>query len=196
MQVVNLSGCPQITTAGLQQFVRKSGVDGDHFISRQLQPILTFDAVQHVDISKCHRLDIGAAIQCFSKLFPYLRVLRAAYLLNFKAKMLYQLVNKCPLVCEIDLTEEISPLIPLEAHVMSLNPETNSSSRLINDIDSVQGGSMVLISPYHSGYSSSNITKLTLEGRSDVFGKFTFSSCLGLGFSASPAKKQLFADII
>ena len=70
--------------------------------------MLSFELIQEVDISKCSRLHPEAAITCFSKSFPSIRTLKAAYLLNFKATTLHQLVQKCPLLCEFDFTIDSS----------------------------------------------------------------------------------------
>ncbi|XVF07718.1 hypothetical protein REPUB_Repub06bG0163800 [Reevesia pubescens] len=183
---VYLSGCPQITSmilllsllpnthsAGLvlRKTIQESAsnleqTDGSKCqISQGLLPTLSFEAVQEVDISGCLKLHLEHAIECFSKSFPSLRKVKAAYLLNFKTTTLYRLVQKCSLVSEVDITVDISPLISSQVPVIS------SSSAVIPvapNTPYIVGDSSSMTSLYHLGPSLSNITKLTLEGRSDV----------------------------
>lgn len=189
VQKVNLSGCPQITLATLLLSVlplsysmdptlRKSikqlsiGLDcqerDQSSIPQGLLPMLSFEAVQEIDISKCPRLHLEAAITCISKSFPSLRTLKAAYLLNFKTTALPQLVHECPLLREVDLTMDITPLIPAQVSVVSsslaITPPLSNKSLSVGD-DPAD-----VISLKKSGLSLPNITKLTLEGRSDICG--------------------------
>ncbi|KAF3956764.1 hypothetical protein CMV_018147 [Castanea mollissima] len=183
---VNLSGCPQITLAILLLSLLPSSYSIDptlrksvkHFtmnfgrlereqcpISQGL-PMLSFESVQEVDISKCPRLHLEAAITCFSKSFPSIRTLKAAYLLNFKTTSLHQLVQKCPLLCEVDLTIDISPLLPARVSVVSSSAAI--APLLSNKSVSVREHPGDVSSLKKSGQLLSNITKLTLEGRTDL----------------------------
>lgn len=182
MQKVNLSGCPQMTSAILLLSV----LDSLHCLdptSRKIfecldkdqsrsplgfLPILSFEAVQEVNICKCHALHLESAVECFSKSFPSLRTIKAAYHLDFKTLNLHKLVQKCPMLCEVDLTVDPSPVIPTKVSVVS------SSSALMPLVlnKSIAGdSSLYATSVYHSGPSPSKITKLTLEGRSDMCGE-------------------------
>ncbi|XP_042941637.1 BTB/POZ domain-containing protein FBL11 isoform X7 [Carya illinoinensis] len=184
---VNLSGCPQITLATLLLSVLPVSYSMDPTLRKSIKqlliglerherdqspipqgllPMLSFEAVQEIDISKCPRLHLEAFITCISKSFPSLRTLKAAYLLNFKTTALHQLVHRCPLLREVDLTMDISPLIPAQVSVGSSSlaitpPLSNKSLSVGNDPADV-------ISLKKSGMSLPNITKLTLEGRSDI----------------------------
>lgn len=112
-------------------------------LSHRTLPILSFESVKEIDISKCQRLDYKVVIKCFSKSFPSLRKLRAAYLLNIKVSTMLELLHNFRELTEIDLTVDITPIIPVQASL------------------------------FYSGqghYSLSNITRLTLEGRSDISG--------------------------
>lgn len=191
MQKVNLSGCPQITLAimllsvlpsshsmepALRNIVKhislilESLEEGDRcHILLCLLPMSSFEAVEEVDISKCSKLHLEAAIMCFSMSFPSIRTLKAAYLLNIKTTILHQLVQKCPLLCEVDLTIDISPLIPAQVSVVSSSPAITLSPS--NKSFSVVDNLVDVISSKRSGLSLSNITKLTLEGRSDLCGE-------------------------
>lgn len=142
--------------------------DKCEFQPRLLQT-LSFEAVLEVDISKCRKLHFEGAIECFYKSFPSLRVLRAAYLLNIRTTNFLQLMQKCPQVCEIDLTVDITPLIPALVSVVSSGPVMKS---LISEgASSVKYKAVDALSFYESKPPLSNITNLTLEGRTDVYGK-------------------------
>ncbi|XP_010654061.1 BTB/POZ domain-containing protein FBL11 isoform X2 [Vitis vinifera] len=185
-QKVDISGCPQITVellllsvipcsyimdSKLRKSIEQSLINLKHLdrkqyaISPGLLPILTFEAVQDVDISKCSRLHFEAAIECFCKSFPALRTLRAAYLLNIKMTSLRQLV-KCSLLSEVDLTVDVSPVIPMQVSIIS------SSQTITPKISTtfVQSENYILDATSFSlsGSLLSNITNLTLEGRTDV----------------------------
>ncbi|XP_022767143.1 BTB/POZ domain-containing protein FBL11 isoform X9 [Durio zibethinus] len=201
---MDLSGCPQITpmilllsllpnTHSFALALRKSikeavsnleQADGSKYqISQGLLPTLSFEAVQEVDISGCLKLHLEVAIECFSKSFPCLRKVKAAYLLNFRTTTLYKLVQKCPLVSEVDITIDMNPLISSQVSVIS----STSSSPVIPLAPNrpyIVDHSFSMTYPYHLGPSLANITKLTMEGRSDVcdsdvqyFSKFCVSLC-------------------
>ncbi|XP_018839772.1 BTB/POZ domain-containing protein FBL11 isoform X2 [Juglans regia] len=184
---VNLAGCPQITLATLLLSVLPLSYSMDPTLRKSIKqilislerrerdqspipqgllPMLSFEAVQEIDISKCPRLHLEAAITCISKSFPSLRTLKAAYLLNFKTTALHQLVHKCPLLREVDLTMDISPLIPAQVSVVSSSLAITSP--LSNKSLSVGDDPADVMSLKKSGLSLPNITKLTLEGRSDI----------------------------
>ncbi|KAF4368234.1 hypothetical protein F8388_022867 [Cannabis sativa] len=178
---VNLSSCPQITSAILfmsllptlnctKSMLRNTikpllakleSLERDPFlISQGLLPMLSFEAVEEVDISKCDRLHLRAAIECFSMSFPSLKILKATYLLNFSTTTLRQLVLKCPAICEVDLAIDVSPII--------LEVPNNSLTSGLRPVD---------VSPlYKSKVSLSNIIKLTLEGRTELHGETIFFS--------------------
>ncbi|CAN1761631.1 BTB/POZ domain-containing protein FBL11 [Linum perenne] len=174
MQKVDLSGCPQITSAILllsllpylysmdptsKTRIIEYIVNLERFSKKQSQvpacllPTLSFGAVEEVDISKCPSLHLEAAIECFSMSFPSLRKIKAAYLLNFKKSTLHKLLEKCPLISEVDLTVDSTPLIPGQVSVLSSSPVISTASTIL----------------YARGLDSLyNITSLTLEGRSDI----------------------------
>lgn len=177
---MNLSSCPQITSAMLllsllpsvyhkDSELRKSVKQlliklesTDRFLSQALQgvlPMLSFKAVEEVNISKCRRLHLQASIECFSMSFPSLKILKAAHLLDFDIKDFRLLVWKCPAIHEVDLTLDTSPVIS----------EQVSNSYL------VIGDSPVDVLYFRiSRPMMSNITKLTLEGRSELSGEMHF----------------------
>lgn len=194
---MDLSNCPQITSAILllsltpasyptdpvrkeiiEQFFISSGhpIRDKYELPQKLLETFIFEAVQEVDISKCRRLFIEHAVDCLSQSFPSLRILKAAFLLNIRTTGFFQLLEKCSLVGEIDLTVDVTPLIPASVTVLSSNPamippELEKTSSL--KYQAVQ------TMPFHFHEPKpliSNVTKLTLEGRTDVSGRI-FSWC-------------------
>ncbi|XP_073222114.1 BTB/POZ domain-containing protein FBL11 isoform X2 [Cicer arietinum] len=186
---MDLSNCPQITSAILllsltpasyptdpvrkeiiEQFFISSGhpIRDKYELPQKLLETFIFEAVQEVDISKCRRLFIEHAVDCLSQSFPSLRILKAAFLLNIRTTGFFQLLEKCSLVGEIDLTVDVTPLIPASVTVLSSNPamippELEKTSSL--KYQAVQ------TMPFHFHEPKpliSNVTKLTLEGRTDV----------------------------
>ncbi|VVB02306.1 unnamed protein product [Arabis nemorensis] len=170
---LDLSGCPQVNEAilllsllpnsyfanpmwrkSLKSFVRNRDDDERNEESQRSLPVLSFETVNEVDISKCQRLDYKVAIKCFSKSFPSLRKLRAAYLLNIKVSTILKLLQIFRQLTEVDLTVDITPTISCQASVVYSSPYLAQTPI---PFDSFQGQS-----------SLSNITRLTLEGRSDI----------------------------
>lgn len=192
---MNLSGCPQITSVilllsllpnsycvdfMLRKSIRQSLINLERLSANRdqcgsgilhgLPPILSFEGVEEVDISKCPRLHLESTIEIFLKSFPSLRKLRATHLLNFKTTTLHKLMLKCPRISEVDLTIDITPLIPAQVSVISSSPVivpplTNKSCFV--------GNNFLGMASYHSQPSVSNITRLILEGRSDISGKIS-----------------------
>ncbi|XP_028079338.1 BTB/POZ domain-containing protein FBL11 isoform X3 [Camellia sinensis] len=184
---VDLSGCPQMKFAILlvsmllcshstdpmpSKVIKQFSINLEQLDKNQWQnawallPTLSFEVVEEVDISNCPGLYLEAAIECFCKSFPCLRVLKAAHSLNFRMMKLCQLVQKCPLLSEVDLTVDVSPVIPSQVSVVSSSPALTSRGSTVSlEIDAYPSGASQL---YMSKSLLSNITKLTLEGRVDV----------------------------
>lgn len=129
----------------------------DFRILWEICPKLSFEAVHEIDISDCPMLHLEIAIECFSKSFPSLKTLKATNHLEFRTTKLFQLVKRCPLLCDVDLTVDVSPVIPTRVSVLSSFGDSG-------------GSSLAASWSYISGPLPSNITKLTLEGRNDVTG--------------------------
>ncbi|OIW05110.1 hypothetical protein TanjilG_02583 [Lupinus angustifolius] len=183
---LNLFDCPQITYAvllsslipssdltdpTLKKIIENLFTNSRHrvrdrraFQQRQLQTV-TFEAVQEVDISKCQRLLIEEAVDCFCKSFPSLRVFKAAYLLNIRTMGFLQLLEKCAFICEIDLTVDITPVLPAQVTVLSSSPAVIPP---VPESSSVEYKAVEIMLFNKSGPPLSNVTKLTLEGRTDV----------------------------
>lgn len=186
MQKVNLSSCPQITSlmillsvlpsshniGSTLRSIEQSPIKFDRLRRDQCSlllrslPILSFEAVQEVDISKCPRLQLDTAIECFCTSFPSLRTLKAAFLLNFNIETLSHLVRKCPMVYEVDLNTDTSPIIK---SLVCTSPATipQRSNLSLN-----AGLNPLYMNPFRK--SGLLLAKLTLEGRSDLCGEITF----------------------
>ncbi|CAH1453237.1 unnamed protein product [Lactuca virosa] len=113
---------------------------------------LTFEAVYEINLSNCPMLPLKVAIEIISYSFPSLRKLKAANHLSFKTLDVMQLVKKCPLLCDIDLTVDVSPVIPTQVSILS----------------SFLSTSILRSSSIYWHNNPSNITKLILEGRNDI----------------------------
>ncbi|CAH9099417.1 unnamed protein product [Cuscuta europaea] len=180
---VDLSGCPQISPAILllsvlhpsnsmdpivkekikQHFLTFKHHIGDNTeVSWQIFPILTFEGVQEVDISNCQMPLLKPVIECFSRSFPSLKILKATNYLKLPTGMLYQLVQRCRLLSDVDLSVDISPIIPTKVNIISSHPDvTPQRYRNITPKDAISFS-------YDLGLQLSNITNLTLEGRTDI----------------------------
>ncbi|CAI8614818.1 unnamed protein product [Vicia faba] len=184
---IDLSNCPQLTSAILllslipasyftdstqrkiiEQFFISSGhpIRESCEFPQKLLHTFIFEAVQEVDISKCRRLLIEHAVDYFSQSFPSLKILKAGYLLNIRTTGFLQLLEKCSLVSEIDLTVDITPLIPASVTVLSSSPAVIP---LVPEKTSTLKYKAVETMPFHESRPLiSYVTKLTLEGRTDV----------------------------
>nr|XP_043614055.1 BTB/POZ domain-containing protein FBL11 [Erigeron canadensis] len=176
-QRVDLSGCPQIKLGILllsiipysisfepmwkqrveQLYMNHGRLSGNAFSnSYEIFPKLTFEAVREIDISNCPMLHLEIAIECFSKSFPSLKMLKAVNHLDFRTAKLMLLMKRCPLLCDIDLSVDVPPTIPTKVSVLSSFGSFDYA-----------GPSLHVPWPYMSRPSPSSITKLTIEGRND-----------------------------
>lgn len=174
---LDLSGCTQLNEAILLLSVLPETYFTNPMWRKSLKSFLSnpeddarnqeqssFETVEEVDISKCQRLDYKATIKCISKSFPSLRKLRAAYLLNIKFSTMLELLQSFGNITEVDLTVDIVPIIPGQASVFYASPGLAQTPPII----SLTSGSHI----FDSGRvhrSLSSITRLTLEGRSDLY---------------------------
>ncbi|KAJ8570782.1 hypothetical protein K7X08_037754 [Anisodus acutangulus] len=127
-------------------------------------PVLTFEAVQVVDVSNCPMLHLEAAIECFSKSSPSLTTLKSAYILNFRTMKLHQLLQRCPLLSDIDLTVDSTPLLPAKVSVISSFPAV-----VLQTSTSFNEETCPAVPAFHFSRRLSNITKLILEGRTEIY---------------------------
>ncbi|PHT70705.1 hypothetical protein T459_25809, partial [Capsicum annuum] len=183
-KVLDLSGCPQISLPLLLLDMLPSSNNLDKMLMKKLNqlslklerhmdisriqwdifPVLTFEAVQVVDVSNCSVLHLEAAIECFSKSFPSLTTLKAAYILNFRTMMLYQLLQRCPLLSDIDLIVDSTPVIPAKVSVIASFPDVT-----LQISTSSSDETYASVPVFHFSGQLSNITKLILEGRTDIY---------------------------
>ncbi|KAL6998096.1 hypothetical protein U1Q18_008223 [Sarracenia purpurea var. burkii] len=184
---VDLSGCPQINSIILlvsmlpctfstdlllakvaKKFSTGLGcLDGNQCqIAWSVLPTLSFETVEKVDISNCPKLYLQPAIECFRESFPSLRVLKDAHSLKFKITKLCQMLQKFPLLVEVDLAVDITPVIPSQVSIVSSSQVLtlrNSTAPL--EVDGYPSATSMLDV---SRPLLSNVTKLTLEGRIDL----------------------------
>ncbi|XP_016543186.1 BTB/POZ domain-containing protein FBL11 isoform X2 [Capsicum annuum] len=183
-KVLDLSGCPQISLPLLLLDMLPSSNNLDKMLMKKLNqlslklerhmdisriqwdifPVLTFEAVQVVDVSNCSVLHLEAAIECFSKSFPSLTTLKAAYILNFRTMMLYQLLQRCPLLSDIDLIVDSTPVIPAKVSVIASFPDVTLQISTSSSDETYPS-----VPVFHFSGQLSNITKLILEGRTDIY---------------------------
>ncbi|XP_071704729.1 BTB/POZ domain-containing protein FBL11-like [Rutidosis leptorrhynchoides] len=174
-QKLDLSGCPQIKpttlhlsaltySPGIEPLLRKRieqlVINHDHIAVKnawEMCQMSTFEAVNEIDISNCPMLHLEVAIEWFSKLFPSLRTFKATNHLNFRTTKLLQLVKSCPLLCDINLAVDITPIIPTRVSVVSSFGSVDPSGPPLP----VSWSSM-------SNSFPSNISKLTLDGQNDI----------------------------
>ncbi|XP_008788422.2 BTB/POZ domain-containing protein FBL11 isoform X2 [Phoenix dactylifera] len=182
-----LSGCAHITEAFLFLAVLPSNLDAalrktvlsaftgldrhtaDHYrnLMKSIK-MLSFEAVHEIDISKCSRVHSAAAVIWLHLALPSLRTLKASHCLQIKLEDLYCLIQKCPLIAEVDLTVDVSSVIPTKVSVLSASAERYQPSDrtpykmleeiLLSNIEKLTLTNSIL----------SNISKLTLEGRNDL----------------------------
>lgn len=186
LQRIDLSGCIQITPYFLFLSLVSSSCNMDpssrrgvferliefehpkwncYPVSKELLSTMSFESVQELDVSKNPWPRVDAVIKCINMSFPSLKLLKATHCLNFQMKTLCDVVQNCPQIIEIDLTVDISSVIPARVSVISASTEPyqgleNASYKMLKE-----------------RMLSSNLTKLTLEGRTDINGKTVFN-CL------------------
>ncbi|XP_077241234.1 ubiquitin-protein ligase isoform X2 [Tasmannia lanceolata] len=174
---IDLAGCAQITFAFLvssllpsssnmdtrlekkmkQYLIDLERLNGDRYlIPQESLPTQSFEAVCEIDISKCPRLDLNVFIKCIHMSFPSLRILKASHCVHFKMTTLSYLVQKCPWINEVDLTVDISPVLPLQVSIISASTE---------EYQDFYDASYKM---FKEGSLLSNISKLTLEGRTEI----------------------------
>ncbi|KAG9134625.1 hypothetical protein Leryth_000953 [Lithospermum erythrorhizon] len=152
-----------ILTKHIDQCLDRLSLNKSDISWKLLEKTLTFESVQEVDISNCPLLHLEAATEYFGKSFPSLRSLKAAYFLNFRTEKLHQLALKCPLLREVDLTVDVSPVTSTQVTIVSTSASFTPANP-INPAACESDSSM----PFLYKVRFSNLTKLTLEGRTDI----------------------------
>lgn len=196
IQKIVLSGCIHITAASillslfpsdLEMTSKKrimhafaeadSGRTKDNVRLDKSLRLFAYSGVHEVDISKCPKLHIVATIKCLALAFPSLSILRASHCSQFKKEDLYFLMQNIPKLTEVDISVDVSPLLPAKVYVVSTNIEeyrvSNTSSYVMLEEKSL----FSVARPTLENPIMSNISKLTLEGRRDITGKTATSFC-------------------
>lgn len=145
---------------------------GDYIqILEKLVNILSFEHVHEVNMSNCPKVNFSAAITWLHMAFPSLKILKASHCLHFTMEDLLHLITKCLLVDEVDLTIDVSPVTP----TMSVLSATTEGSRFSDGKPLTKLEKQISVSnigKYSLGEPViANISKLTLEGRTDINGK-------------------------
>jgi hypothetical protein len=184
LQNIVLSGCPQVTTAflyisvlpndlsvSLKRRIVSSYTQVDHqtfVLYEELEKAtktLSFKNVHMVDISKCPNVHFGAAIDWLKLGFPELRVFRVSHCLSFQFDDLLYLLMRCPWIDEIDMTIDTSTVTPRHSVI-------SSSSEVLSKAKPNQKRYGIHCPAYDRQPNSVflNISRLTLEGRTDIDG--------------------------
>ncbi|XP_020680076.1 BTB/POZ domain-containing protein FBL11 isoform X2 [Dendrobium catenatum] len=172
-----LCGCPHVTMDILFLGILPNDIDftcepdrGDYScIIQKAGSFLSFESVVEVDISKCPNLRFALVIQWLYLAFPSLRILKASHYLDFKYENLYSFLRMCPHIVEVDLTVDISPVIFGNVSVLSANVEEHQFAdamryKILEEKITLSSMSEII----SAKPVLANITKLTLEGRSDT----------------------------
>uniref|UniRef100_A0A1D1XZ41 BTB/POZ domain-containing protein FBL11 n=1 Tax=Anthurium amnicola TaxID=1678845 RepID=A0A1D1XZ41_9ARAE len=146
--------CRKRTVRTLVEFKNQHG-DNCHTLEK-LPTTLSFKAVTEVDMSKCPKMHFGAVINFLHLSFPSLQKLNLSYCAHFKIEGLFSLIQSCPLIDDIDLTVDISPVIRSQVSISSASSEVHQAFEG-SPYSTLQHVSVV-----------SNITKLSFEGRTDL----------------------------
>lgn len=193
--LMSMLPCSYSTDLMLTKVVKQYSIslewtDGDRCQnSSALLPTLSFEAVEEVDISNCPRLPLEASIECFCKSFPSMKIFKAAHHLNFKMTKLVQLLQKCPLLEEIDLAVDISPVIPSRVSIVSSSPAI--SLRASTESLEIHSYPWPASNLYTTRPLLANVTKLTLEGRVDLSGRMCTLSLSLFALLISLCKQQI-----
>ncbi|KAM0940350.1 putative chromatin remodeling & transcription regulator BTB-POZ family [Dioscorea sansibarensis] len=177
---VALSGCPQITVASLilatlplendamlMTRIINSLIELDNGrevwqLFKKSLHILSFESVHELDISKCPKVQFGAAIKWLHLAFPSLRILKASHSVDFEIDHLLYLSRNCCHILEVDLTVDISPVIIKKVSILSASTEEYGRSK---------NTGYKLSKEYFATMEKpllSSITKLSLEGRNNI----------------------------
>ncbi|XP_031497191.1 BTB/POZ domain-containing protein FBL11 isoform X2 [Nymphaea colorata] len=197
---LDFSGCPQVTgpllVLSLLQFPYKSNnfsdwvrqslrefdrLRNDKFMFSQMSlKTATFEAVCEVNFSKCPGVHFSDIVNLLNLSFPSLRIFRASYNVHLNLKNMLNLLESSPLISEMDLSVDCSPVMLLKASILS----------------SVTDGYQQLSGKLHvfNGRPAfSKLTKLSLEGRTELRG---CTSLTDMGISKAVFKFKQLSSII
>lgn len=114
-----------------------------------------FSDLQEVNFSHCWRIDGGDIIRWLQLSSPSLRVLKSPHCSQLKVSILDHLSEACPLVEEVDLSVDVSP-VAQNVSILKINHEQYLGSQTSSNWK------------MWSKSRLSNLTKLSLKGRTDV----------------------------
>ncbi|KAH7671421.1 RNI-like protein [Dioscorea alata] len=177
---VALSGCPQITVAFLilatlplendaalmtriiNSLIELDNGREDCQLFKKSLHILSFISVHELDISKCPKVQFGAAVKWLHLAFPSLRILKASHSVDFEIDHLFYLSRNCCHIHEVDLTVDVSPVIITKVSILSASTDEYGRSKNTGYKFSKE---------YFATMEKpllSSVTKLSLEGRNNI----------------------------
>ncbi|KAG0494161.1 hypothetical protein HPP92_005155 [Vanilla planifolia] len=130
---------------------------------------LSFKSITEVDISNCPQLRFASVLMWLNVAFPSLKILKACHYFSITYENLHFLLHKCPLIDEVDLSVDVSPVSYAKVTVLSLHAEKylladEMRYRNLNQkLNLLNIGEVISTKPLLA-----NISKLTLEGRADI----------------------------
>lgn len=136
--------------------------------------ILSFESVHELDISKCPKVQFGAAVKWLHLAFPSLRILKASHSVDFEIDHLFYLSRNCCHIHEVDLTVDVSPVIIMKVSILSASTDEYGRSK---------NTGYKLSKEYFATTENpilSSVTKLSLEGRNNINGKTCFCCHRGM----------------
>ncbi|CAL9770597.1 unnamed protein product [Musa acuminata subsp. burmannicoides] len=183
---ISLAGCVHITALFLFLVVLPSDLDmtakkrmvlseldnctaNNRYVLGKSLMTMSYKSVREMDISKCPKLYFGSAVKWLLLAFPSLSILRASHCSQLKIEDFYCLLQKFPLITEVDMTVDTSPFLPAKVSVVSTSSDkyrvasTTPYAMLEENSLLLNVAKTSLENP-----AMSNISKLTLEGRNDI----------------------------
>ncbi|KAG0492064.1 hypothetical protein HPP92_005462 [Vanilla planifolia] len=130
---------------------------------------LSFKSITEVDVSNCPQLRFASVLMWLNVAFPSLKILKACHYFSITYENLHFLLHKCPLIDEVDLSVDVSPVSSAKVTVLSLHAETYQLAdemryrNLNQKLNLLNIGEVISTKPLLA-----NISKLTLEGRADI----------------------------
>ncbi|KAJ8479048.1 hypothetical protein OPV22_022775 [Ensete ventricosum] len=130
---------------------------------------MSYKSVREMDISKCPKLHFGSAVKWLLLAFPSLSIFRASYCSQFNIEDLYCLLQKFPMITEVDMTVDASPFLRAKVSVVSASIDkyrvaSNTPYAMLEENSLLLNVAKASL----ENPAMSNISKLTLEGRSDI----------------------------
>ncbi|CAN6438740.1 unnamed protein product [Victoria cruziana] len=196
---LDFSGCPQVNgpllllsllkfpykSSNFREWLKQSVEEldrlrKDKFMFPQISlKTAIFEAVCEVNFSKCPGMHFSDIVNLLGLSFPSLRIIRASYNIHFNLKNMLNLFECCPLISEMDLSVDSSPVMPLKVSILS---------SVTDEYQQLSGRLHVF-----NGKPASKLTKLSLEGRTELRG---CTSLTDVGISKALFKFKQLSSII